>query len=315
MPADKRKDVAELFDAERERLFAIAYRMLGSVVEAEDVVQEAFARYAREDRTDVETPQAFLTTMTTRLAIDRLRAASKSRETYIGPWLPEPLLAEDTSVVEELELAESVSMAILVLLESLNPVERAVFVLHEAFDYEYGEIGEIVGRSADNCRQIALRARKQIAARRPRFEPSRRKRDELARRFFAACRDGDQKGLLELLTEDVVMYGDGGGKAPASRKPLTGPDRVASTLLTFARLANQLGATAEPALVNGQPGARYLTPDGLLVNVVELDIDPDGIRAIRSIVNPDKLRHLGEVADATALLRESKARRARDEHA
>jgi RNA polymerase sigma-70 factor (ECF subfamily) len=204
-------------------------------------------------------------------------------------------------------------MAFLVLLETLNPVERAVFILHEAFDYEYGEIGEIVDRSAENCRQIGLRARRQIAAGRPRSEVSRTKRDELARRFFAACRDGDAEALLALLSEDVVMYGDGGGKAPAMRKPLRGPDRVARTLLAFARLASQLGAREEPALVNGQPGARYLTPDGLLVNVVALDVDPHGIRAIRSVVNPDKLGHLGEVADAAAMLRN--AHRAHHERA
>lgn len=306
MPADRRSNIAELFDEERERLFAVAYRMLGSVVEAEDIVQETFTRYAREDRSDVETPQAFLTTTLTRLAIDRLRAASTSRETYIGPWLPEPLLAEDASIPEAAELAESVSMAVLVLLESLNPVERAIFVLREAFEYEYREIAEIVDRSPDNCRQIALRARRQIAARRPRFEPSRQKRDELARRFFSACRDGDAEELLELLADDVVMYGDGGGKAPAMRKPLQGADRVAHTLLAFARIADRLGATDVPATVNGQPGARYLTADGLLLNVVELDVDPHGIRAIRSVVNPDKLSHLGEVADAAALLKQSR---------
>lgn len=307
MSDDGRSEIAELFSDERARLFAIAYRMLGSVVEAEDVVQETFSRYLSADRSDVEVPQAFLTTAATRLAIDRLRAAGRSREAYVGPWLPEPLLSPDTPIAEEVELAESVSMAFLVLLESLNPVERAIFILHEAFDYEYREIASIVDRKPDNCRQIAVRARKQIESRRPRFEPSREKRDELARRFFTACRDGDSEELMALLAEDVVMYGDGGGKAPAMRKPLEGAQRVSSTLLAFARLAAQLGAVDVPAVVNGQPGARYLTSDGLLINVVELDIDPGGIRAVRSIVNPDKLGHLGEVADATALLRASKA--------
>ena len=309
MPTDRRSDVAELFDAERGRLFAIAYRMLGSVAEAEDVVQEAFARYARVDRSAVEVPQAFLTTTVTRLAIDHLRSARSTRETYVGTWLPEPLVETGASPAEQAELSESVSMAFLVLLESLNPVERAVFLLREAFDYGYAEIGAIVDRSPDACRQIALRARKQIEARRPRFEPSRAKRDELARRFFAACHDGDADELLELLTEDVVMYGDGGGKAPAMRTPLAGADRVSRTLVAFARVAGRLGARMEPATVNGQPGARYLTPDGLLINVVALDIGPDGIRSVRSVVNPDKLGHLGDVADAAAVLRASRADR------
>lgn len=309
MSEDARPEIAELFSAERARLSAIAYRMLGSVVEAEDVVQETFSRYLATDRSDIEVPQAFLTTVATRVAIDRLRAAGRSREAYVGPWLPEPLLSQNTPVAEEAELAESVSMAFLVLLESLNPVERAIFILHEAFDYEYREIASIVDRTPDNCRQIAVRARKQIEARRPRFEPSREKRDEIARRFFAACRDGDSEGLMQLLAEDVVMYGDGGGKAPAMRKPLAGAERVASTLVAFARLAAQLGAVDEPAVVNGQPGARFVTEDGLLINVVELDIAPRGIRAVHSIVNPDKLGHLGEVADVFALLKASKPER------
>ncbi len=306
MPAQWRSDVAELFEAERERLFAISYRMLGSVAEAEDVVQETFTRYAREDRSDVEVPQAFLTTIATRLSIDHLRAARSQRESYIGPWLPEPLVDESRSVTEQVELSDSVSMAFLVLLESLNPVERAVFLLHEAFDYDYREIAGMVDRTPDNCRQIALRARKQIEARRPRFEPSRAKREELARRFFTACHEGDTAELLEMLTEDVVMYGDGGGKAPAIRRPLTGADRIARTLITFAGVAARMGVHLEPAVVNGQPGARYMTPDGLLLNVVALDITSHGIRSIRSIVNPDKLGHLGPVADAARIIRESR---------
>jgi RNA polymerase sigma-70 factor (ECF subfamily) len=309
MPGDRRIEVGKLFERERERLFAIAYRMLGSVTEAEDVVQEAFARYTRADRSNIVTPQAFLTTMTTRLAIDRFRLARSRREAYIGPWLPEPLLEETTSVAEQAELSETVSMAFLVLLEALNPVERAIFLLHEAFNYDYREIAAMVDRSPDNCRQIAHRARKHVEARRPRFEPSRAKRDELARRFFAACDEGDVEGLLELLTEDVVMYADGGGKAPAIRKPLDGAERVARALIAFAGLAKRLDTRMEPAIVNGQPGARYLAEDGLLLNVVALDITDDGIRAVRSVVNPDKLGHLGAVADAAALLKQSRPKR------
>jgi RNA polymerase sigma-70 factor (TIGR02957 family) len=307
MPSERQADVAELFERERKRLFSIAYRMLGSVSEAEDVVQETFTRYAREDRSDVSTPQAYLTTAATRIAIDQIRESSSARESYIGPWLPEPLVDEKSaSPADEAELTESVSIAFLVLLETLNPVERAIFLLREAFDYDYREIAAIVDRSPQNCRQIAHRARKYVEARRPRFEPSRARRDELARRFFAACDEGDLESLLELLSEDVVMVGDGGGRAPAIRKPIVGAERVARTLLAFASLAERVQAHYEPVLVNGQPGVRYLTADGRLANVVALDIGTDGIRAIHGVTNPAKLEHLGDVADAAALLRDSR---------
>jgi RNA polymerase sigma-70 factor (TIGR02957 family) len=293
-------DTDELFRAQRRRLFAIAYRMLGTVSEAEDVVQEAFARYQRLDHAEIESPPAFMTTMVTRIAIDQLRSARTQREHYVGEWLPEPLVGDGS---DRLEVAESLSMAFLVLLESLSPVERAVFLLHEVFDYRYGEIAPIVGRSEEHCRQIAHRARRHVDARRPRFEPSAAAREELARRFFAACEDGDTEALLQMLADDCVMHGDGGGKAPALGHPLEGRVKVARALTRFSRIAAEAGVRFELAIVNGQPGACYLAPDGLLINVVALDVGDDGrIHALRAVANPDKLWHLGPLADAKALL-------------
>jgi len=295
--------LAELFDHERERLFAIAYRMLGSVGDAEDVVQETFLRYQRSARGEaVREPRALLTTIATRLAIDQLRSSHHRREEYVGPWLPEPLVSDEPDAGERAEMADSLSMAFLVVLESLSPVERAVFLLREAFDYNYETIASIVRRTPEHCRQIALRARQHVDARRPRFEASRRARDELARRFFAACQDGDLEGLIELLAADCVLYGDGGGRAPAARAPIHGRERAARALIGLARSANRIGARYEPVAVNGQPGARFLAPDGRLINVVALDIADGQVQAVRSVVNPDKLDHLGPLADLRALL-------------
>jgi RNA polymerase sigma-70 factor (ECF subfamily) len=193
-------------------------------------------------------------------------------------------------------------MAFLVLLESLSPLERAVFLLREAFDYDYAAIGEIVERTPENCRQVALRARHQIEARRPRFESSREERQEIVRRFFAAADEGDSEALLELLAEDVVLYGDGGGKAPALGRALFGAERVAGTLRNWMRIGAQVGVRHEPVWVNGQPGARFLTPDDELLNVVAFDILDGRVQAVRSVVNPEKLGHLGPLADIPALL-------------
>jgi RNA polymerase sigma-70 factor (ECF subfamily) len=297
--------LTELFDRERRRLFGIAYRMLGSVGDAEDVVQETFLRYQRSARAEaVREPRALLTTIATRLAIDHLRSSRHEREAYVGPWLPEPLVSDEPSVAEQAETADSLSMAFLVVLESLSPVERAVFLLREAFDVDYDTIASVVERKPEHCRQIALRARRHVDARRPRFEASRRARDELAGRFFAACQDGDLEALLELLAADCVLYGDGGGRAPATRAPLHGRERAAKALIGLAGMAGRIGARPEPAVVNGQPGARYLARDGRLINVVALDIADGQVQAVRSIVNPAKLDHLGPLADVRALLAE-----------
>jgi RNA polymerase sigma-70 factor (ECF subfamily) len=275
-------------------MFAIAYRMLGSVAEAEDVVQDAFLRLHRAAGTDVASLPAYAATVTTRLAIDHLRSARVRRERYVGSWLPEPLLtagAEDDPAARA-ELTDSISMAFLVLLESLSPVERAVFLLREVFGYGYDRIAAIVERSEPNCRQIFLRSRARIQQRRPRFEPSRQRRDELARRFFAACQTGDVAALEQLLADDVICYGDGGGKAPAVSAPVTGRVQVTRFLLGNLRQLARQRLRVEPVEVNGQPGARVVAPDGTVSAVVALDIAGGRIRALRNVLNPDKLGHL-----------------------
>ena len=288
----------------RPLLFSIAYRMLGSVGEAEDVVQEALLRHHREAAT-VESPRAFLTTVVTRLSIDQLRSARARRETYVGAWLPEPLLTgEDESPERHAEVADSLSQAFLVLLESLSPVERAVFLLREVFDYDYDEVARIVGKSESNARQLAVRARRHVDDGRPRFEADRQARTELAEHFFAAARDGDLEGLERMLAADVVLYGDGGGKAPAAARPVHGRARVGKFVAVLARQAERFGLELRRTEVNGQPGMMVLTPAGALVSVLALDVADGQVQAIRSVVNPDKLRHLGlPLADVRAMLR------------
>jgi RNA polymerase sigma-70 factor (ECF subfamily) len=299
--------VSDTFEELRPGAFAIAYRMLGSVSEAEDVVQEAFLRLhrARDEGQRIESPRAYLSTVVTRLAIDQLRSARARRETYVGEWLPEPLVTSpDEDPARQAEMADSLSLAFLVLLESLSPEQRAVFLLREVFDYPYDEIAEIVGKREDTVRQLAARARRYVEEGRSRFEASREERHELARRFLAAARDGDLDGLEALLAQDVVLHGDGGGRAPALARPLHGRARVARTLLAWMRATLRFGGvTLRPVEVNGQPGAMSFDPDGRLINVLALDIADGQIQAVRSIVNPDKLGHLGPLADLGSLLR------------
>jgi RNA polymerase sigma-70 factor (ECF subfamily) len=247
------------------------------------------------DDTVVRSAEAYAATVTTRLAIDHLRSARVRREAYVGPWLPEPLLTtpSDADPAVRAEAADTLSVAFLVLLESLSPVERAVFVLREAFGYGYDRIAAIVEESEANCRQIFARARSRIDERRPRFEVSRAKRDELARRFFAACEQGDLAGLERLLSADVVFHGDGGGKAPAVRRPVEGRGQVLRFLGALLRQGAAQGARMEPVEVNGQPGALLIGSDGRLVSVLTLDIADGHIQAMRNVLNPDKLRHLG----------------------
>jgi RNA polymerase sigma-70 factor (ECF subfamily) len=300
---ERQQGLEDVFRAEQGRVFGIAYRMLGSVAEAEEVVQDAFVRYQGVGVEEVREPGALLTTIATRLSIDRLKSARAQRESYVGAWLPEPLLVDETDVAAEAEQADSISMAFLVLLESLSPVERAVFLLREAFDYGYAEIGEIVERTPENCRQIASRARRQVGEGRPRFESSREEREEIVERFFAAAEGGDSESLIELLAADVAMVGDGGGKAPALARPLHGPESVCKAVIGFLRTGLRLGVRHETAWVNGQPGARFLTAEGELINVLALDILDGQVQAVRAVVNPDKLGHLGPLADIPALLR------------
>jgi RNA polymerase sigma-70 factor (TIGR02957 family) len=299
----------ETLEELRPRAFAIAYRMLGSVSEAEDVVQEGLLRLHRAlDRGErIESPRAYLSTVVTRLGIDHLRSARVRRESYVGEWLPEPLVTSpEEDPAHHAEVADSLSLAFLVLLESLSPEQRAVFLLREVFDYPYDRIAEIVGKTEVNVRQLAVRARRHVEEGRSRFEASREQRDELARRFFAAAQKGDLEGLEGLLADDVVLHGDGGGKVPALARPLHGRNRVARTLLAWTRAGVRIGGVSlRPVEVNGQPGAMSFDPDGKLINVLALDIADGQILAVRSIVNPDKLRHLGPLADVPALLARS----------
>jgi RNA polymerase sigma-70 factor (TIGR02957 family) len=298
----------EIYEELRPRAFAIAYRMLGSVSEAEDVVQEGMLRLHRtlDDGETIESPGAYLSTVVTRLAIDELRSARVRRERYVGDWLPEPLpTGEEDEPARHAEMADSLSLAFLVLLESLSPEQRAVLLLHDVFDYPFKEIAEIVGKSDAAVRKLAERARGHVGEGRQRYSASREERDELATRFFAAAQDGDVKALEELLAEDVVLQGDGGGKAPALARSLHGRKRVAKTIGAWTKVGfRRLGTFAiDRTEVNGQPGAVFRTEDGLVLSVLVLDVAEGRIQGVRSIVNPDKLRHLGPVADLNAILR------------
>jgi RNA polymerase sigma-70 factor (ECF subfamily) len=295
-----------LYDELRPLLFSVAYRMTGSVADAEDLVQEAFLRYERSAPSEVESPKAYLSTVVTRLAIDHLRSARVQRERYVGDWLPEPLVAEDPP--DPAETADSLSLAFLVVLETLSPVERAVFLLREVFGYDYDEIARVVGKSDTNCRQIAVRARRHVDARRPRFEASRAQRDELAERFFAACIDGDTEALVALLARDAVVYGDGGGKAPQLAQAVHGAERAARLLAGWFHIARDLDAQTRRVVVNGQPGLVLQSAAGEVASVLALDVADGQVQAVRSIVNPDKLRHLGPVADVRAALRARRER-------
>jgi RNA polymerase sigma-70 factor, ECF subfamily len=277
----------------RPLLFSIAYRMLGSVAEAEDVVQEAYLR--RESAGAVDNERAFMTTVTSRLAIDVLRSARVRRETYVGDWLPEPLVEAEAPAVVEAE--ESVSLAMLVLLERLNPVERAVFVLRESFDIDFAQIAAIVDRSEANCRQILTRARKRLADDEPRFDADPAERRALASRFLAAAREGDLQGLVSLLAPDAVLIGDGGGVARSIPHPMHGAAAIAKAIVGFYGQVDALGVTLEPAWVNGQPGFRTVDPEGRLVNVVGLDVVEGRVASIYSMLNPAKLSHLGDTSE------------------
>ncbi|MDC0770242.1 RNA polymerase sigma-70 factor [Streptomyces sp. HD] len=300
------------FEELRPMLFAIAYRILGSVSEAEDAVQESWLRYETSP-TRPASPKAFLSAVVTRISIDVLRSARVRRETYVGQWLPEPLLSDPyEDPARSAELADSVSMAALLLLERLSPLERAVFVLREVFGFGFPEVASAVDRSEAACRQLAVRARRHMAAGRPRFEADRREREELAARFFDALREGDVDGLRALLSADVQLVGDGGGKAPQLARSIFGADNVARVLASNFPLLMRIDVTMEPHEVNGQPGAVLRDRDGKVVNALALDVLDGRIQMVRSVQNPDKLGHVGPVADPWAVAREVKeARRPR----
>ena len=307
MPERSVADGGRAFAELRPLLLSIAYRMIGSATEAEDVVQEAYVRFLRDTAagTEVASPKAYLSAVTTRLSIDHLRSARVRRESYVGTWLPEPLITDEGWETErQAETADSLSMGFLVLLESLSPIQLAVFLLRDVFQYEYAEIASIVEKSEENCRQIAARARRQVQAGRPRFEASRAQREELARRFFEAVVDGDLEGLVGLLAADVVAYTDGGGKATALPRPVHGRARVARLLGGPAVRSGHVQVRSDDtvervtivsmrlAQLNGQPGALLLDPDGRPVVAISLDIADGQVQGLRAVTNPDKLAHL-----------------------
>ncbi len=279
----------ETFNEQRPLLFSIAYRMLGSAMDAEDIVQEAFVRWHRTSDAEVQSPKAYLSTIITRLCIDQLRSARVQREVYIGPWLPEPLVTEDMPD-KNVELADSLSMAFLVLLESLSPTERAVFLLREVFDYDYEEIAKIVDKTEANCRQMVRRARQHITERRPRYEVSQEQRQEITRQFMQACINGDMDGLLTLLADDITSYSDGGGKVTAARIPIIGPEKVANFMLKIASKA-PANYTIRFTEINGQPGViGYL--DGQPLNVMIFGVANGRVQTLHMVLNPDKLRKI-----------------------
>ncbi|SFU05938.1 RNA polymerase sigma-70 factor, ECF subfamily [Geodermatophilus amargosae] len=304
---------AEEFEDLRPLLFSIAYRMLGSVSEAEDAVQETWLHDAASP-TQATSAKAFLSAVVTRISIDVLRSARVRREEYVGQWFPEPLLTDPYEDPERsAELADSVSMAALLLLERLSPLERAVFVLRDVFGFGFPEIASAVGRSEAACRQLVVRARRHMDAGRPRFEAGHRERDELAGRFLDAFKDGDVDGVRELLAADVQLVGDSGGKAPQWGTGIFGAENVARVLAALVTPFIQLGGVVEPHEVNGQPGAIFRDRDGKVINTWALDILEGRIQTIRAVLNPDKLGHVGPVADAWAVIREAnRARRPTD---
>ncbi|MFE3253115.1 RNA polymerase sigma-70 factor [Streptomyces sp. NPDC059209] len=301
----------EEFEELRPLLFSIAYRILGSVTEAEDAVQETWLRFDLST-TRPTSAKAYLSTVVTRLSIDVLRSARVRREAYVGPWFPEPLLDDPYQDPERsVELADSVSMAALLLLERLSPLERAVFLMREVFAFEFDEVAAAVGRSQAACRQLLVRARRHMEAGRPRFEADRRERQELATRFFDALSNGDVGVLQDLLAADVHLVGDGGGKTPQLANAVTGAARVAKLLGGFIPWLLRVDVTLEPHEVNGQPGAVFRDRDGRVLVVLALDVLDGRVQAIRSVTNPDKLGHLGPVGDVWAVDREVKQARRR----
>jgi len=305
------RGTAALYEDLRPLLFSIAYRMLGAVTAAEDVVQEAFLRYHRAvaDHGQPDSPKAYLSTVVTRLAIDELRSARSQRESYVGEWLPEPLLTDPDFLNQptpdpaaHAEQADSLSMAFLLLLERLTPLERAVFLLHDVFDYGYDETAGVVGRSVTACRQLGRRARQHIEAGRPRFDVAASERAALAEKFFAAVDSGNMDGLLNLLAADVEVHGDSGGAPPSWRRPIVGRDHVAKLLTVLANQVRHLHGSLRPTEVNGQPGALALASDGSLIAVLSIDIADGQVQTIRSVISRSKLQHLGPLADLQSLM-------------
>ena len=298
--AARRYDVTvdeQTFSEHRKLLFAIAYRLLGSAADAEDVVQDAWFKWSGADRAQVSDPKAYLARIVSNLAMDRLRSSRRQRETYVGPWLPEPILTEPDAS-EDVAVAESVSVAMLVVLETLSPLERAVFVLKEVFDFSYAEIADAVDRSEAAVRQAGHRARNHIQARRPRFEADRTKRRELTERFFAASIGGDINELMELLAPDVTLWTDGGGKVRQAMRPIIGVDNVVRWLAGAASRPYEgveIGSmSAEVVDINGAPGVVF-SGAGRIIATLTVDLDDDGrIVTIHNVANPDKLHAIAD---------------------
>jgi RNA polymerase sigma-70 factor (ECF subfamily) len=293
--------ITDEFESYRPYLFSIAYRMVGSASEAEDIVQDAYLRYRQAQSGEIRSLKSYLATLVTRLCLDHLKSARVQREQYIGPWLPEPLLTsgQDTLPFENAAQHESISFAFLVLLESLSPPERAVFLLHDIFDYDYQEIATMIGKSPASCRQLGHRARASIAARKHRYEPSHEVHLRLINHFLQACQEGDVEGLKELLAQDVVNYGDGGGKALAARRPVVGIEAVIRFWLTLVRkVPADLRITFEE--VNGQPAIIMWIGDAVY-NVVSFEVADGKIQAFRGILNPDKLAYIARQLQAHPL--------------
>jgi RNA polymerase sigma-70 factor (ECF subfamily) len=296
MTPDPGRSVADHRDDLRPLLFAIAYRMLGTVGDAEDIVQEAYLRLQQSEAEGVvvRSDRAYLTTITTRLAIDQLRSARVQRETYYGPWLPEPLVASsEPDAAAIAEQADSLTLSFLVLLERLSPLERAVFVLRDVFDYDYAEIAEIVAKTEANCRQVLVRARRHIDAGRPRFDVDGPRREELVSSFIAAVQDGEVERLVGYLAGDVAFYGDGGGKGRGLPKPVFGSGKVARLLVAFFERYRSIDARMQRAQINRQPGLLAFDAEDRLINVLAFDVVDGVVQTVRSIINPDKLEHLG----------------------
>jgi len=284
---------SDVFSSTRPLLFAIAYRMLGSVTDAEDLVQDAYLRWLEAPETEVRAPRAYLATIVTRLAINHMQSARSRRETYVGPWLPEPLVTEHApDASEPVELAESLSMAFLMMLERLSPTERAVLLLHDVFDFDYAEIARIVDKSEVNCRQLLTRAKKHIGEPRARFDVDPAQADRLLSRFTEATRVGDIDGLVGMLADDITLWADGGGKVPgAAMRPIHGPASVARFVIQRSRAGTSSGGRPRPTWINGEPGF-VIYRDGQPVAALILEVRDDRIRNIYAIANPDKIRAL-----------------------
>jgi RNA polymerase sigma-70 factor (ECF subfamily) len=284
---------SDLYGELQPRAFAIAYRMLGSAGEAEDVVQEAFLRMHQTLQMDeqIASPRAYIGTLVTRLSIDQLRSARARRERYVGEWLPEPLLTDPTPA-EHAETADSLSLAFLVLLENLSPHQRAAFLLREVFDYPYQEVAEIIGTNVDTTRHLVARARSHLRERRPRYHATQRQRQDLAQRFLAAAEHGDLPALEALLAHDVALHADGGGKVPALARPINGRKHVVRTLSAGMSALARFGVRVHVTEVNGHPGVVAIDAQDRVAGVMALDIADGRIQAIHSVANPDKLRHL-----------------------